>query len=192
MSLPTVPVGSVSAWDVLESHVESMSLGLGAVPSLDEAGRCLVLALHALTSGSGSGQPIDDLRRARVAASATSWDEAARLAAMLDADDLFRAGVATVEGNTAVLTSARAKLFVSGAPSAAFGLQRLSETRLSALPWAIWREVFPTAGFMRRSDPGRAGGRAGLIWSYCRRWVRIARQVPPAATTWFQAHRTRR
>jgi hypothetical protein len=191
LSLPTLPVGLMSAWDVLRIHVETLDLGLGSVPKLDEPGRCLVLALHALNSGGGSGQPIEDLRRARVKAAMASWEVAAQLAAELGAQDLFSAAITLVEGDPepVAMASPRARLYADGAPSGAFGLQRLSETRLRGLPRAVWREIFPTPGFMRRAEPGRVQGWHGLMWAYMRRLTRLGRQFGPAVAAWSRAHR---
>jgi hypothetical protein len=91
VSLPTVPPSGDDIWNALAHHVEDLDLGVGRVPTLDTAGRCLVLALHALNNGPDSGQPIEDLARAQAACPGSVWDEAGALARWIGAEDLFRA-----------------------------------------------------------------------------------------------------
>ena len=73
-------------------HSVSLDIGVGVVPALDETGRCLVIALHALNSNREIPQTAEDLRRARDVAGRDAWTGAAAIAASLGVTDLFEAG----------------------------------------------------------------------------------------------------
>ena len=94
VSLPTVALHGDRVWNVLAPHVELLELGIGTVPALDEAARCLVLALHAI--GTAVSQPIDDLRQAVRIADSDAWRGAEDLARRLDVADLLAGGLQMV------------------------------------------------------------------------------------------------
>jgi hypothetical protein len=190
ISLPTVPPAGDQVWDVLAPHVEMLDLGVGTVPALDEPGRCLVLALHALNNNVGGRQAVEDLIRARMRADSSTWIQAEQLARELAVEDLFTAGLGLVEPNLAgPPMSTRAALRASGAPSAALGFQRLSDAKWSDLPRLTWRELMPSRGFMRRAYPSMADTRVGLARAHVRRWYGIVRQLGRARRAWRAAGR---
>lgn len=177
VSLPSVPPDGDRVWDVLAPHVEPLDLGVGTVPALDTTGRCLVLALHALNSG--TDKTIQDLRRALAVADEGEWEAAAGLAGRLGVSDLFEAGLGTVDPSRRAL-SPRAYLFATGAPSAALGLQRLRDAPRRKLPRLIAREVLPSRGFMVKAYPGVTGRRFGLSRAHVLRWGGLLRALPAA------------
>jgi hypothetical protein len=188
VSLPAVPPAGDRPWEVLAPHVEALDLGIGTVPALDEAARCLILALHAL-GGEPCGRAAEDLRRARAVATRDRWREAQDLARALKAEDLFLAGLSA--GDTyspPAVQSRRAYLYVTGAPSEALALQRLLGTHARDLPKQLWREIFPTRGFMRHAYP-RARGPIALTRAYVTRWRRIGGNLPSAVGVWHRAAR---
>ena len=187
LSLPTVPLDGDRVWRVLADHVEPLDLVVGSVPVLDEAGRCLVLALHALNNGPNSAQPLEDLVRARAQCPPSAWAEAAGLAERIGAADLFAGALAMVDG--AGPMSARARLYAAGAPSAAFGLQRLASARARDLPRMLWREIVPSRGFMYYDDPHLEHTRRALAVAHLRRWRRLLADLPLAARAWWRARR---
>jgi hypothetical protein len=190
ISLPTVAPHGDRVWNVLAPHVEPLDLGIGTVPALDEPARCLVLALHAVSSGAVASQPMEDLRRASQVADGRVWRAAGELARRLDVADLLAAGLHMVnptQGGPAI--SPRAYLYASGAPSEALGLQRLADARKRDLPRMLWREFVPTRGFMRRAYPESATGFLGLLRAHVRRWRRIAAQLPAVVASWRAARR---
>jgi hypothetical protein len=188
VSLPAIPPAGDSAWQVLAPHVEPLDLGIGTVPALDEPARCLMLALHAL-GGGPFGRPAEDLRRARAVTTPGRWREARDLARALSAEDLFLAGLSAGNpGSSRVALSRRAYLYVTGAPCEALALQRLQAARRRDLPKLLWREIFPTLGFMRHAHP-RARGPIALARAYVARWQRIGANLPSAIRVWRKAGR---
>lgn len=185
ISLPRLPPAGDKVWEVLAPHVVPLDLGIGKVPALDEPARCLTLALHVLGSGPHA-RPAEDLRRALAATTRDRWRDARELARALDAEDLFLAGLSVVDGNSSRVLSRRACLYLSGAPSEALALQRFREASPWELPKLLWREIFPTRGFMRHAYPA-ADGPIALARAYVARWRRIAANLPSAIRAWRRA-----
>jgi hypothetical protein len=188
VSLPAIPPAGDRAWEVLAPHVEALDLGIGTVPALDEPARCLMLALHAL-GGVPFGRPAEDLRRARAVTTRDRWREARDLARALNAEDLFLAGLSAGDADSSrVVLSRRAYLYVTCAPSEALALQRLRDARRRDVPKLLWREIFPTLGFMRHAYP-YARGPIALTRAYVARWRRIGANLPSAIRVWRRAAR---
>lgn len=181
VSLPTVPPHGDDAWLALADHVEPLDLGVGIVPALDVPGRCLVTALHALNNtGEQLRQPLEDLMRARATADAPAWEVAALIADRLRVGDLMGAALGLVEPDRGCPSSARARLYANQAPSSAFGLSRLAMLPRRQLPGALWRELFPSPGFMRFANPNAKDSTVGLVRAYLDRLLLIARELPSA------------
>jgi hypothetical protein len=178
-TMPTVPARDDHVWEALREHHGVLDLGLGAIPVLDLPGRCVVLALHALNNGPYDNQSLHDLRLARQQASPAVWDAARGLAERMDALDLFSAGV-SLAGGPADTSSPRAKLYLLGAPPAAFGIQRFNNIQLREFPMAFLREIFPSREFMQYANPELSGSWWGLLAAHVVRWARLARQLPRA------------
>ncbi len=186
VSLPAVPEDGDRIWSVVAPHVTTLTMDVGEVPALDEVGRCLVLALHAV--GSRDGDPARaDLTRARAVTGAATWVAVDELAERLGVADLVAAGIARVEGVTTPL-SPRARLWLSDAPEAALGLRRLLDAPRRDLPRLLWREAFPTRGFLAASvgEPDLRGRR--LIRVHLDRWLRLVRQLPAAVVASLKIH----
>lgn len=176
VSLPCVPVRGDLVWDTLAPHVVPLDLGVGAVPALDEPGRCLVLALHALGADGRLTQKVEDLRRARGAAAAPSWNSARSLARAIEAEDLYDGGLARLSDSPGPL-SHRAALYFDDAPSSALALQRLRDA-----PWRerfamVWREAFPSTEFMREFGSVEPGSRWWRVRAYAARWRDLLRAL---------------
>jgi hypothetical protein len=75
-SLPSLPVDGDTVWAVLSPHIVEFDLGSGCVPALDEVGRCLTVAFHALSGGGDLSRRWDDLKLAYARVDPRSWDEA--------------------------------------------------------------------------------------------------------------------
>lgn len=172
LSLPLVPAGDGDGvWNALAPHIVPLHLDVGTLPSLDEAGRCVVVALHALSSPP-EGQAAEDLGRAVGAVDEATWNDARLLADQLLVRDLFEASLARATG-AEVLLSDRARLYISGASGAPLGVQRLAEARRRDLPRLLWHELLPSQGFMEYATvtPGLSG--FPLVRAHFRRWRRI-------------------
>jgi Uncharacterised nucleotidyltransferase len=177
VSLPSLPTHGDNVWRALQPHVVLIDLDVGSVPALDQVGRCLVIALHAINGG--PDQAAEDLRRARAETNETTWTAVKDLASTLDASDLVSAGLARVEGVTTPL-SRRARLYLSEAPEAALGLERLRSATPAELPRLVWRELFPSRGFMAYYTGELGLRRWALARAHVRRWRRLSRQLPQA------------
>lgn len=173
VSLPCVPVRGDLVWNTLAPHVAPLELGVGSVPALDEAGRCLVLALHALATDGRLHQKVEDLRRARSAAPESSWSEARRMSRAMFAEDLYDGGLARLADSPQPL-SHRASLYFTDAPSSALALQRLRDARWWERPGMVWREAFPSAEFLREFGSVEPGSRWWRVRAYLTRWHELA------------------
>ena len=173
VALPTMEPTQASfarTWGVLSSHVVSEDLDGHQIPMLDYAGRCLVLALHAVASVA-SPQTREDLRLARQHAAADDWLSAASMAEHLGVTNEFEVGLTLVdEQSPAAVLSPKLRLILSGAPAPALGLERLTRAPWSQRPGLLWREAFPSKAFMRRVDPRLRDHRIGLYERACRVW----------------------
>lgn len=174
VSLPCVPVRGDLVWDTLATRVLPLDLGVGSVPALDEPGRCLVLALHALASDGRLHQKVEDLRRARAVAADSSWPTARDLARTIHAEDLYDGGLARLADSPEPL-SHRASLYFNDAPSSALALQRLRDARWWERPAMVWREVFPSVEFLREFGSVEPGWRWWRVRAYVTRWRELAR-----------------
>jgi hypothetical protein len=182
VSLPNLPGRGDLLWTSLAPHAVELDLGVGSVPALDEVGRCLVVALHAVGAGA-ERQPLEDLRRARSMASPDSWAAVQLLANRLDAVDLVMGALSRIESPRAPL-SRRARLLVSGAPAPALGIQRLLDAPRRDLPRLVWREIFPTRGFLVGASRSAHVSRVALMRARITRWRWIVSQLPQAVRAW--------
>lgn len=199
ITLPALPPGRHRdrdrVWNALSDHISGMTLVEDSdvtVPVLDIPGRCLVLALHALESGHQAPQVREDLDRARVRASEEDWVVAARLADGLGVRDLFDAGLAIGRPDGEQRLPVYAYLKKTGAVGSAFGLQRLVEAPLIDKPGLLWRELFPSREFIRRTHPYGSPSIRQLLSLYVQRWKQLARQLPTAAVALVAARRQAR
>lgn len=174
VSLSCVPVRGDLVWKTLAPHVVPLDLGIGSVPALDEAGRCLVLALHALATDGRLTQKVEDLRRADNVAAEASWASARELARAMHAEDLYDGGRARLSATPEPL-SHRAALYFHDAPSSALALQRLRDARWWERPAMVWREAFPSVAFMREFGSVEPGSRWWRVRAYAARWRELAR-----------------
>lgn len=186
VSLSCVPVRGDLVWNTLASHVVDLDLGVGVVPALDEPGRCLVVALHALGSDGRLEQKVEDLRRARDRADSTSWSQARELARRMRAEDLYDGGLARLADAPPEL-SHRASLYFTNAPSAALALQRLRDARWWERPVMVWREAFPSAAFLRDTGSVNTGSRWWRLAAYVVRvseLIGMLRSLRSASPRW--------
>jgi hypothetical protein len=188
-TMPTLPPHGDRVWEAFATHLETMDVGVGSIRVLDTPARCVVLALHALNNGPFQNQSLEDLSRAWAQEPEAVWGDARALADRIGAVDLFLAGLSLVDPQAAV-PSARANLYLLGAPPAAFGLQRFEKLSPREFSVMIFRELFPSREFMRYANPGIRPGMLPLMGAHLRRWARLARQLPRAVALLRQAHRT--
>jgi Uncharacterised nucleotidyltransferase len=179
-------------WHSLRPHFVSMPLGDATVNVLDDAGRALLVPLHAAQHGGTTHRPLGDLARALDRVPEETWRQSAQLVAELDAVTPFACGLRMrPEG---VLVAERlglpdAGLFdlleeQTGAPLA-LGFDRLARTRgLGAKLTLIRREVAPSAERLRWLSPVARRGPVGLAAAYVQRPLWLLRHAVPSWLAW--------
>lgn len=153
--------------------------GIGAVPALDEVGRCVVVALHAV--GTDRPQAHEDLRRAREQLAPEIWAEAANLASRWGVREIFVAALDPQQA--AVIGSSR----VTQEGSAALALERLTSGSFVDRVSFGFRKAAPSSVTLFRTYPDLAGQRLGLLRAHARRWRRIAKALPDGFRAWRSA-----
>lgn len=179
--LGTSAMRARSGWALMAERVVDFELDGFSVPALDEAGRCLVVALHALGNRGADEKSLEDLRRARTMASEATWEKARTLSAELGVQPLLDAGLTLVEAGALpedLPLDVRLRLEGRGG---SFQLERLLGLAPREKVPALWRELFPSAGFMRYRQPALAS-RLALAAAYTVRLWRIARALPGAVS----------
>ncbi|BBH17071.1 hypothetical protein Back2_13580 [Nocardioides baekrokdamisoli] len=186
-SLPSLPVDGDSLWAELRPHFVDFDLGSGQVPALDEVGRCLTVAFHALSGGGDLSRRWDDLTLAYARADASAWDQARAIAVRLGAADLFDAALTRVGVDPPQPLSRRARLALGDAEAQVIALDRMATTPWRGVPIFLLREVWPTADFIRAAYPDLSARRAGVVRARVRRWLRILSALPGALRAYRSA-----
>ena len=178
-SLPGVGASDAVLWAALQPHIVPLDVEGTSVPSLDDAGLCLVAALAAWQDGPTVPKAREDLRRALAGISAEAWEFAATLAAGVEAREAFAAGLLVGGGDAMIdrlggdgdLSSRRLSW---DAPHLARLSRVLRNTPSPAARLAIIARIaFPTPRALKASDVLARRGRWGLIRAYARRPVRL-------------------
>jgi Uncharacterised nucleotidyltransferase len=177
---------------------EQLSRGtdrLGEIETLGEAGRCVMVALHAARHA-GLPRPAEDLARAVHTVSAQTWAEAAGLARSIGAFDGFSAGLRTLAAGVRLAEeigavpprSTRAVLLTQSPPPGADGIDALVTAReAGARGRLIARTLFPTRRWIRSSTAlGRRGG-AWVVAAYAWHPFGVAARLPAALSAWRRA-----
>jgi Uncharacterised nucleotidyltransferase len=184
-------------WDALWPRARTLAVSGRSVHVPDRPAVLMHIALHA--AHHVEGRPLEDLERAIAAATDDEWRAAAALAAELGGLEAFASGMRLLADGAAIAV----RLDLAEAGSVGYDLRvaqvPLAEAlhELMAAPVReklriIAREVFPNAAFMRWWMPMARRGRAGLIASYPRRWLRLLRELPAAILTVARVRRRRR
>jgi hypothetical protein len=192
-ALPEASAAPAVQWRELTRETDR----LGAIETLAEPGRCVMVALHALRHAE-LPKPAEDLRRAVRIADRAAWIEAAELARRIGAFEGFSAGLRTVAPGAALADeigidpprSTRALLLTQSPPPGADGLDALfTAPGIRARARLIARTLVPTRRWMRSSTAlGRRGG-AWLALAYAWHPLGVLTRVPAAARAWWRAAR---
>ncbi len=187
-------------WEILSSRTEKLPLLGGEVEVLAGSGRLVVLTLHA-TQHAGQSGVASDLARAISQLSRQTWEEAADLSRLLDAEESFAAGLRTSPAGGALADWLR---LPHASPRAAFnrgsdafhlaqGLLWVSEQRgLAAKVRYVGSKIVPPRTQMRSRSALAGRGRLGLALAHLQRWVVLAGQLPHALRALAQLTRERR
>jgi Uncharacterised nucleotidyltransferase len=179
-------------WNALRPHFVSMPLGDVTVTVLDDAGRALIVPLHAAQHGGESPRALGDLTRALERVPDGTWRRSAELVVELDAVTPFACGLRLLPEGAVVaerLGLPDAGLFdlleeERGAPLA-LGFERLAQTRGASAKLAlIRREVAPSAERLRWLSPLARKGSLGLAAAYVQRPLWLLRHAVPSWLAW--------
>lgn len=190
-------VGPEEVWRVLSAETERMPLGDIEVEVLTRPARAFHVALHAVQDG-GLEKPLEDLRRAVRLLPLEGWQEAARLAADLEATPAFAAGLRLLPAGASLAAQlglpTEAPLSVSlrarGAPRSALSVEWLARTPgLRAKLSYVARKLFPPVAFMRAWSPLAQRRPLGLALSYAWRLLWLAVAAGPALRSWWRGRR---
>jgi Uncharacterised nucleotidyltransferase len=190
--LPEVSADKLKVWEILGSRLDTIDVAGVPTQTLDRTASAVLAALHAAHHGPKGGQALADLERATMVFDLDCWREAARVAAEIEAQEAFGAGLGLLvvgrsiaeELGISSVPSTALRLLWSGAPWSSAFLQTLADQR------GVWprlrlvgRVLFPTPGAMRRGSALARHGRHGLIAAYVVRVLQLLGRLPEGART---------
>lgn len=195
-TLPGIGADPESAWRVLSTTTDTISVGGELVPTLSLAARALHVALHAAHHGADWWGPKADLERALTRADESLWQSAARLAEALAATEAFATGLRLVPAGESLAirlalpagSSVEVALRASSPPPVALGFEQLAQAKgVRARVTILWRKFVPPAEFMRRWSNGAADTPLRLARAYVERPVWLLRHAPDGLRAWRRA-----
>jgi hypothetical protein len=191
-TLPGDVLAERLVWPLLWKRSQTMELAGTDVRVLDAPSRALMVALHAAHHGPGGVVPLEDLRRAAERVSASTWAEAADLAAAIVALPKFAEGLALVPEGEHVAQRLRLApaglLEALGSTELASGFERFAAARGARERLRLLlNELFPSVEFMRWWSPWASRSRAGLTAAYVYRLGWIAVRAPRGWRAWRRA-----
>jgi hypothetical protein len=191
-------IGPPRAWSVLRGHREHMLLSGRSVTTLDEAGRLLLVALHAHHHGvHNAGRPQEDLARAIDIAGDDAWRSAAGLAVDLDATAGLTLALRSQPGGEGLAdriglpSAALAQTSLPGVRGGlSMGIDRLASTPgLRGKAGVLAREITPSPSYLRYSSRRARRGPGGLAIEYLMRPFGLLRHALPSLRTWYRTRR---
>jgi hypothetical protein len=200
-TLTGVRADPAELWRALREHATTLEIQGMDVRVPNAAALALHVALHAAQHGVARETPRRDLAHALRRLPRADWNEAAALAARLDAVDAFGVGLRLSPEGAALASelglprnrSRNAALRVMAAPSVTLGADRLAATPgLRHKGCLLLRWTFPPPDFMRSWSALARRRRGGLALAYAWRPLVLAAQVIPGALAWRRATRATR
>lgn len=187
-----------AVWAALSEHTVPLRLGAVEVATPDPTATALHVALHAAQHGREERRPLRDLELALARLERDTWAAAAVLAASLDAQSAFAAGLrlrpdgdrlaealGLAAGGSTVET-----LHAASAPGGALAMERLAQAPGPRARAALLaRAAFPPPAHLRYFHPLARRGRLGLAAVYALRPFDLARKTPGAWRAWRSARR---
>ena len=180
-------------WDVLAERTVLLQVGGSTARVLDEAASALLCALHAAQHGPGRPRPLEDLQRAVAQLDAPCWQEAAMLAARLDARSGMGTGLHLIPEGRVLADrlglgwepSRRMSLNWQRAPyGATVWDSLLSAPGTRARAALLCGILFPRPQSLRLGSALARRGPAGLAAAYLIRPMLLATRVLPAIRAW--------
>lgn len=179
------------AWEPLWAGHVTLALAGAEVPVLGEGARALTLALHAGHHDRAAGRPLRDLVRALARLEPETWEEAAALAADLDAEGAFADGLSLLPAGRDLLAHLGVNVAAArpSRPEDLWALPKTAEAVVRIGRAQGWREksallraeLLPSSGFMRTRaayGPLARRGAVGLACAHVLRWAHLARDMP--------------
>lgn len=184
LGLVTAPAAPV--WEVLSRGAVDTVVAGQRMRMPGESGRCLVVALHAAQDGPSGAKALEDLRRARRAASEAVWAEAVVMATELGAEQAARLGCllvgvplpGTVAGSAWSDASLNLRLRLTGAARGAASLAELRDRRGLALVAYVARKIVPRRAFIAELYDARTT--SAVLGAYLHRLLMLAIRLPRA------------
>lgn len=186
------------AWELFRDDATLMQVGGREVPVLSEPARTLHLALHAAQNGHAGHKSLQDLERGLTMIPRSCWQEAANLAAAIDALPAFAAGLRLSDSGRALADELKSDsrlnlelaLRVASAPESALSLARVLELRdTKGACAAVWRELWPSRGAMSTWHPEARGRPVRIIILRLQRPLWVLAHLPSAARWVWHARR---
>jgi hypothetical protein len=183
VSLPMVPIDRRDpdrTWRVVSPHATRFDVpGSEGLPALDEAGRCLTLALH--HASRRLSQSSEDLRRAVAKADPMSWQIAKTLARDLGVTEVVEVALADINGReipaTVTLTGRLAVRSLSlGSQGPRSRILALRTAPGREVPRLLLREAFPSRRFLARTG-WQTDTPMKVLRSHAARWLLILRRL---------------
>jgi hypothetical protein len=198
VALPGVGLSPGEAWTVLAGSVERVTVQPGVEAEvLDPPGRALHLALHAAQHPAFI-QSLQDLQQALKTLPPSLWDDAATLAARIDALPAFGAGLRLTPLGLAVAERLgvpswlppRVALRLSAAPPASLALDHALATKgVHRKARFLLGRLFPSPAAMRARSRLARRGRGGLLIAYLGRVAWLLACLPAASRAVLEARR---
>ena len=201
VTLDEVDTAPERCWKVLQTHLDTMTVGKRRVTVLDEPGRTVNLVLHAAHHRYEFPRVLEDLSRALIRLDPKMWIAAWELAGELDAQDAFLSGLRLDERGRALAaklgdgrkSSMRDAWTQAGQPDLVLGFHQLADARgLRNKVLLLARELVPSPTFMRWAMPMARRGPAGLVLAYLLRPFELVRKAPPALFAYVRLRRSLR
>jgi hypothetical protein len=191
-------VEPAKVWETLHESCVMMPLRGREIPALGPAATALHVVLHAAQHGNELHKTLEDLERALTRADMDLWREASSLAEVLNATTAFAAGLRLDARGREVAEalglpdeiSVEVALRSEGAPPLALGLDWfLKQPGWRGKVGVLFKNLFPSPGFMKVWNPLARRGWVGLSLAYLWRPVALLKEAVPATKALVKARR---
>ena len=198
LTLTGIETSPSRAWTILSERTEVMSLRGVEIEVLNEPARALHLALHAADHGFTSDRPLKELALALETLPEVLWEQAANLAATLEATAAFAAGMRLVAEGAELADRLRlpandsleVALRASPVTRHALGLQWLLQTKgPGAKASLLVRKLAPPPLYMRDWSRLAQKGWPGLVLAYAWRPLYLILAAPSTVQSLARARR---
>jgi hypothetical protein len=197
--MPSSKAHPEAAWESLSRRRTSIELAGRRVPTLDNEGLAMHLAIHVAQHGTGYRKPVEDLERGLERWPLEVWRRAASLAGELGATEAFAAGLRLVPRGAALAQDLRLPAtdellwtiaHRDSRPRGTFHLEALRDARSPrARASVLRRALIPKREWIAWQYPWASRGRVHLAVAYGRH---LARTPIWAARAWRFRRRARR